>query len=107
MTEPTEPGSEQADQAVWRSLRFGGLIGGLVAIAAAAWFGSSGGEAGIVLGLTLGLFIGLAMSCGWLMLAVAVDAMAGERPSAARICWLAGLLGAALIAPPIFLRLLS
>jgi|SRR5690625_4592961 len=95
------------DQAVSRCVRAGALAGGLVGIGAAVWFGASGGGPGIVLGLSLGLFLGLAIASGWLMLALVADALAGERPSAHRLRWLAGLLVACFIAPPVFLRLLS
>ena len=107
MTDQQNDGDHPADDAVRRSLRAGALVGGLTAIVTGLWFSASGGGPGVVLGLTLGFFVGLAVASGWLMLAMVVDAMAGERLSARRIRWTAGLVAACFIAPPVFLRLLS
>jgi hypothetical protein len=95
--EVTAPGGR--DGAVRRALKGGSGVA-LLAGGGLAWcFGAAGGVSTGVVGAMLGLVAGLVVASAWLLLAVALDLLAGAPPDRRRILWTAALTFAALASP--------
>jgi hypothetical protein len=99
-TEATPDGDASARDR--RIVRRGLLAGGAVGVGLAALLGiglAGAGAAAIASGLWLGLAVGGFVAAGWLLLALGLDLMAGDRPSGRRLAWTAGVSLVALILP--------
>jgi hypothetical protein len=89
---------------VRRALVAGAAVWGLVALGllVAAVVQGGGGRAWLT-GVMIGLVLGSAASAGWLLLAAALDVLAGERPGRRRLVWTFGLAAFTFLSPALVL----
>lgn len=113
MTTPTPSGAwprppsalARGDVAVRRGLRAGGLLGIAVGSLAGVWVQAPSAGMAVAVGIVLGLAVCWLTATTWVLLASALDLLAGVRLTRRRSGWIVVLLAGTLACPLLVLAL--